>query len=228
MKKKTPAPVRPSRVVAYIRVSSEKQVNEGYSLEAQKAKLESYAKTFELEIVAFEVDAGMSGSSLERPGLQSALARLDAFEAEGLLVVKLDRLTRSVRDLDQLIETYFKDGQNSLISLSEQIDTRSATGRMVIGILMQVFQWEREAIGERTAAVMQHMRESGKYTGGWPPYGFREADGMLIAAPAEQACITRAKELRERGHSLRAIACALGNNPRTGGAFSASQVGGMI
>ncbi len=117
--------MRKIRIIAYVRVSTAKQADHGNSLAAQKARLESYAQAFELEIVGFEVDMA-SASTLERPGLQRALAALDEFRAEGLLVAKLDRLTRSVRDLCELVDTYFKDGAHSLLSVGEQIDTRSA------------------------------------------------------------------------------------------------------
>jgi DNA invertase Pin-like site-specific DNA recombinase len=82
------------------------------------------------------------------------------------LVVKLQRLTRSVRDLGHLVEKYFAPGKAALLSVSEQIDTRSAGGRPVLNVLASVGQWEREAIGERTATAMQHKAAQSEYTGG--------------------------------------------------------------
>src|SRR5216684_2636542 len=87
-------------------------------------------------------------SRLDRPGLQRALAMLKAGEGEALLGVKLDRLTRSVVDLGTLVERYFVPGKAALLSVGEQIDTRSAAGRLVLNVLASVSQWEREAIGE--------------------------------------------------------------------------------
>lgn len=218
----------PKRVVAYVRVSTSQQADKGNSLEAQQALLTKYAELHNLEIVQFAIDAA-SASSLERAGLQEALDRLDRFEAEGLLVVKLDRLTRSVRDLCDLVDTYFRDGQYNLISVSEHIDTFTAAGRMVLNILTVIGQWEREAIGERTAAVMQHMKAEGLFTGGFPPYGWRvDEAGALVAVPEELALIDRAKALRERGAALRTIALELGVNKRTGKPFAASQIARMI
>lgn len=229
MKTKKPAPaVRPSRVVAYVRVSLEKQADQGHSLDAQQAYLTDYARVMGLEIVAFEVDAGASAKTLERPALQRALARLDAFEAEALLVVKLDRLTRSVKDLCTLVDTYFKDGVYSLLSVGESIDTRSAAGRMMLNMLTVIGQWEREAIGERTSAAMQHMKTEGRFTGGTPPFGFQIVEGKLFADNVEQRYIAKAKELSARGHSLRQIARDLGVSPRNGRLFDATQVKRMI
>jgi site-specific DNA recombinase len=91
--------------------------------------------------------------------------------AEALLVVKLDRLTRSVVDLGTLVDRYFAPGKAALLSVGEQIDTRSAAGRLVLNVLASVSQWEREAIGERTATAMQHKASQGEYTAGKRPTG---------------------------------------------------------
>lgn len=219
-----------TRVVAYIRVSTDKQSDEGWSLEAQKEKLAAYAKLYDLEIIVYEYDAGESASSLERPALQRALARLDRFEASGLLVVKLDRLTRNVRDLCTLVDNYFKDGMHSLMSIGEQVDTRSASGRLVINILTAVSQWEREAIGERTSAVMQHMKASGKFTGGFPPFGYYvDDDGELKQHESEQCIIAEAKRLYKLDvYSLRDLGRIVGPNPRTGKPFDPKQIQRML
>ena len=219
---------KPTRVVGYVRVSSDQQADAGHSLEAQRDRMAHFALAQGFELVAIEVDAGESAGSLERPGLQRALGRLDSFEASALLVVKLDRLTRSIRDLGELIDTYFKDGQNGLISMSESIDTSSAGGRLMLNILMSVAQWERETICERTKAVMQHLKAAGKFTGGFPPYGWRVADGELVEDPDEQAVIRTARELRAHGVSLRNIAKQLPVNPNTGNPFSPSMIARML
>ncbi len=100
-----------TRTIIYARVSTEAQADSGLSLEAQRAKAEAYASIYDLTIVDVIVDAGESAKSLVRPGLQRALAMLRSREATALLVVKLDRLTRSVVDLGCLISEYFSTGQ---------------------------------------------------------------------------------------------------------------------
>lgn len=218
-----------TRTVAYIRVSTDKQADHGVSLEAQEAKIRQYADLFDLELVAVEVDAGESAKSLDRPALQRALARLDTFECTALLVVKLDRLTRSVRDLCDLVDTYFKDGSCSLMSVGENVDTRSAAGRMMLNMLTVIGQWEREAIGERTQAAMQHLKAQGKFTGGWPPYGWTVgADGELVANDLEQEVIRQARARHAEGHSLRTIATYVGLNNRTGKPFDHKQIARMV
>lgn len=218
-----------TRVIAYVRVSTEKQADSGLSLEAQQLKMEQYAALHDLEIIAVEIDAGESAGSLKRPALQRALERLERFEAEGLLVVKLDRLTRSVRDLCELVDNYFKDGTCRLMSVCESVDTATASGRLVLNILVTVSQWEREAAAERTAAVMQHLKASGCFTGGFPPYGYTvDEDGNLVENPAEQAIIIRARALKAAGKSLRAIALTIGPVSRTGKDFDPKQIARML
>lgn len=161
--------------------------------------------------MAVEVDTGGSAKTLQRPALQQALQRLKVGEAEALLVVKLDRLTRSVRDLGLLVETYFLAGKWSLMSVSEQIDTRTAAGRMVLHILAAVSQWERETIGERTPEAMAYKRRQREYTGGEPPYGWQlAADGVHLDPHVdEQAIIREALELKAAGLSMRKIGAQL-------------------
>lgn len=226
------SPARP-RVIAYVRVSTEKQAEHGVSLDAQRAKIEAYAALYDLDVVALEVDAGISASTLDRPALVRALAALEGGRADGIVVVKLDRLTRSVRDLGDLVDRYFANGRYSLISVSENVDTRTAAGRLVLNVLGAVSQWEREAIGERTSAAMQHKRARREYTGGQVPYGWTvAADGVALeASPVEQAVIVATRELRAAGLSLRAIGAALADRgllPRSGGHWHATGIAAVL
>lgn len=221
----------PTRTIAYVRVSTDKQAEHGVSLEAQQAKLAAYAQLYDLEIVETYVDAGLSAKTLERPGLQQALARLQAKDADALLVVKLDRLTRSVADLGRLIDTYFTPERAALMSVSEQIDTRTAAGRLILNILGSVSQWERETIGERTRDAMRHKQAQGEYIGGEPPYGFRAVDGTLVEDAIEQDVIAQARALHQSGLSLRKIAAELdarGFTSRQGKAFWPAQISRMV
>jgi site-specific DNA recombinase len=178
------------------------------------------------------VDAAVSAKTLARPGLVRALEMLRAGHASALLVVKLDRLTRSVRDLGELVDGYFADPNGpALLSVSEQIDTRTAAGRLVLNVLGAVSQWEREAIGERTAAAMRHMADQGAYIGGHVPFGYRLAGEQLEAHANEQAVIREAQALRAEGLSLRAVAGRLhgmGFRSRTGRTFVPVQVRRML
>ncbi len=218
-----------TRAIAYLRVSTERQAEKGVSLDAQRAKVTAYAQLYDVELTDVIVDAGVSAKTLDRPGLNRALDLLRKGHAEALVVVKLDRLTRSVRDLGTLVDTYFANGRCALLSVSEQIDTRSAAGRLVLNVLGSVSQWEREAIGERTAAAMQHKAACGEFIGGEVPYGYRfGADSVhLVVDPAEQAVLKQARIMRKAGLSLRAVASELtrlGFRSRTGKQFVPTQI----
>jgi len=206
-----------TKTVAYIRVSTQKQADYGVSLDAQKAKVEAYASLYDLELVEVIVDAGVSAKTLDRPGLSRALEMLASGGADALLVAKLDRLTRSVRDLDTLIHKHLANV--ALLSVAEQIDTRSAAGRLVLNVLASVSQWEREAIGERTKAAMAYKRSRGEKTGGQLPYGYILAsDGKtLVQGGPESEGLNVFRSLMPRGLSLRAMArelTARGAKPR--------------
>lgn len=231
----TPRTNEPSRTrtVAYIRVSTDKQAEHGVSLDAQRAKIEAYSALYDLTLVDVVVDAGISAKSLDRPGLVRALDMLRTGAADAILVVKLDRLTRSVRDLGDLVDRYFAGGKWALLSVGEQIDTRSAAGRLVLNVLASVAQWEREATGERTSAALRHKATQGEFTGGEAPYGFAVgADGVhLERCEAEQAVLAQARALRAAGLSLRAVAAELaahGFRSRTGRDFPAKAIMRMV
>ena len=228
-KKKNDQNLGPIRAVGYVRVSTAKQADKGVSLEAQEERIRMYASVHGIELLRIEVDAGESASSLERPGLQRVLAALDTFEATAVIVVKLDRLTRNIRHFCALVDAYFRDGSCYLMAVNEQVDTSNAMGRMVLHILMSISEWERESAIERTAAVMQHLKNTGCYTGGWPPYGWAVDDeGALVSVPEEQAIMTQARAFKQAGLSLRAVAAALPANPRTGKAFNHKQIVRMM
>ena len=215
------------RVIAYCRVSTDEQASSGVSLQAQESKLRAYALAMDLELVRVESDAGVSAKTLDRPALQRALASLSADEADALVVVKLDRLTRSVRDLADLLEQYFS-ADHGLISLGESVDTRTAAGRLVLNVMTSVAQWEREAIGERTSNALQHMKAQGKRVGAIP-YGYTLAeDGVsLVPQPDEQQTITQARRLRAMGASLRVTASVLASHgmfARNGRTFDPQQI----
>jgi len=221
-----------TRVVGYVRVSTEQQADGGVSLEAQRAKLAAYALAMDLELVAIEEDAGLSAKTLERPALQRALGMLDAGTAEGLLVTKLDRLTRSVRDLGALVERYFA-AKHSLLSVADSIDTRSAAGRLVLNVLASVAQWEREATGERTRDALAHLKATGVRLGGssigWERGDEIDEQGRRVVreSEADVAAIEQMLALRAQGLTLRAIAerlTAEGHRTKRGGKWAAETV----
>jgi len=192
------------RTIGYVRVSTDKQADKGVSLEAQAEKIRAMAVVQGAELVEIIVDAGESAKSLKRPGMARLQATVNAGEVQAVIIAKLDRLTRSVKDLAELLERFQKRGV-ALVSVAECLDTASAAGRLVLNIMVSVSQWEREAIGERTATALRYKRAHNKVYSN-VPYGFlREADD-LVPEIEEQAVISRVRMLRAEGWTLRGIA----------------------
>src|SRR6202040_690405 len=197
------------KTIGYVRVSTDKQADRGVSLEAQAEKIRAMAVVHNAELIDIIVDGGESAKSLNRPGMARLLALVDAGEVQTVIIAKLDRLTRSVKDLCELLERFEKRGV-ALVSVAESLDTGSAAGRLVLNIMAAVSQWEREAIGERTRDAMRHKRSQGERVGNIA-FGCRLAgDGQhLEQDPAEQAALAEIRLLRNRGLTLRGIAASL-------------------
>jgi site-specific DNA recombinase len=219
------------KAIGYARVSTDKQADRGVSLEAQTAKVQAMAAVQDAELVEVIVDAGESAKSLNRPGMERLLSLVDSGAVDVVIVAKLDRLTRSVRDLAELLERFQKRGI-SLVSVAESLDTGSAAGRLVLNIMVSVSQWEREAIGERTRVAMSFKKAQGERVGEIP-FGYRlAADGIhLEAEPTEQEIIARIRALSQDGLSTRRIAERLnrdGFRTRRGGAWRFQYVAAIL
>jgi DNA invertase Pin-like site-specific DNA recombinase len=195
--------------IGYVRVSTDRQAEHGVSLEAQEAKIRAMATVQGSELIDVIVDGGESAKSLNRPGLQKLMGLVNSGKVQAVIVAKLDRLTRSVKDLCGLLEL-FEKRKVALISVAEALDTGSAAGRLVITIMGAVSQWEREAIGERTRDALRHKRSNGERVGNIE-FGYRlSLDGRhLEPDPTEQAALAEISSLRRQGHTLRGIAMIL-------------------
>jgi len=183
--------------------------DKGISLEAQAEKIRAMATLHDHQLLDVLVDGGESAKSLKRPAMAKLLAMIDAGQVKTVIVAKLDRLTRSVRDLCELLERFERRGV-ALVSVAESLDTGSAAGRLVLNIMAAVSQWEREAIGERTRDALRHKRTNGERVGNLP-YGSRlAAAGVHVEDnPPEQEILAEIRRLRQEGTSLRGIATKL-------------------
>ncbi len=193
--------------IGYVRVSTDKQADKGVSLQAQAEKIRAMALVHGVRLAEIITDAGESASSMDRPGLVRLLSLVDSRKVQTVIIAKLDRLTRSVKDLTDLLERFQRRGV-SLVSVAESLDTGSAAGRLVLNIMTAVSQWEREAIGERTATALQHKRAHRKVYNHLP-YGFSRDGDALLPIADEQAVISRIRLYRSNGWTLRRIAEAL-------------------
>jgi DNA invertase Pin-like site-specific DNA recombinase len=212
-------------------VSTDKQADKGVSLEAQTEKIRAMAVVHGADLADVIVDAGESAKSLQRPGIARLLALVDSRSVDTVIIAKLDRLTRSVKDLAELLDRLNRRGV-SLVSVAESLDTGSAAGRLVLNIMTAVSQWEREAIGERTRDAMRHKRARGERVG-TVPYGFRvAADGVLLETEqTEQAILSQVRKLRTAGLTTRQIADSLngaGFSTRRGTAWRFQYVADLL
>lgn len=179
--------------LAYCRVSTEQQVEHGASLDAQRDALRAEAdrRGWRMEVV---VDEGLSGKSMDRPGLQGALARLDARRAHALMAVRIDRVSRSVADFAALM-IRARQRRWSLVMLSPAIDLEDPTSRLLTHVLIATAEYERELISIRVREGMARRRVEGVHLGR-PTVLPREVITSIVAA-------------RRAGMSLRAIATDL-------------------
>jgi len=201
------------RLWLYTRVSTDRQAEEGYSLSIQEEKLRAFAATMDGPAeVRLLKDDGYSGGSLERPGIQMLIREAEAGAITHVAVMKLDRLSRSLKDTMYLIEDVFLKNNVAFISLNESFDTGTPFGRAMVGILSVFAQFERENIYERTRGGMLKRVEAGLWPGGGGiPFGYDYDREKGILVPNEDA--EKVRHLYERylaGESLQSIADRLG------------------
>ena len=195
----------------YVRVSTEAQAEEGYSVGAQTERLQSYCKAMGWTKTELYVDGGFSGSNLERPEMQRLIGDVKSGKTAAVLVYKLDRLSRSQKDTLYLIEDVFIPNDVDFISLNESIDTSTPYGRAMIGILSAFAQLERENICMRTKMGMLERVKQGYWRGAGVPYGYDYDHVQGILIPNEQAEIVRkVYDLYIRGYSPMMIAQIFG------------------
>jgi len=193
------------KAIGYIRVSTDEQAREGVSLENQRAKIEVYCQLNDLELVEILVDAGKSGKDLNREGMQALMDRIRARSLDAVVVYKLDRLSRRVRDTLSLMDLIEKRSV-AFHSITEKIDTKSAMGKFFLNIMASMNQWERDTISERTRDALQ-LKIVKNERAGQVPYGWTLAeDGRtLLEDEEEQKAIALIKDRRGKGYSFRAI-----------------------
>lgn len=209
------------RVVGYLRVSTDRQAEEGLGLHIQEASIRAWGEDHGPEIIAMYRDEGISGSNGidTRIGLADALESLRSRNAEGLVLYRLDRLARDLVLQESLLADLWRIGcqvfscspaEGSYLS-DDPDDPSRALIRQVLGA---VSQYEHSMIAMRLRSGRKRKRESGGFAGGQVPFGYRNKDGVLIEDRREQAAIARMKELQSQGRSLNAIARTLNEEKR--------------
>lgn len=181
--------MREEKITAlYIRVSTDAQYEEGYSVEAQKQKLEQYCKLKDIDNYKCYIDGGWSGSNIDRPEIKKLVEDIKRGKVSAVIVYKLDRLSRSQKDTVYLLEDVFIPNNCAFISLNENFDTSTPYGKAMIGILSVFAQLERENIRERTRMGMFERVRSGLWMGGGRvPFGYDYDREKNILVPNDKA-----------------------------------------
>ena len=163
------------KIIGYVRESTQLQVINGYNLGEQKRKIELYCQyKYEKDSYTLEVkeERGVSAKNLKRPQMNSIIQLIKSKELDTLIIHNLDRLTRSVKDLAYLIEILEKN-HIELISITENIDTSTPSGRMFIMIIGVISQWEEDSISWRTKRGLEEAARRGFYCKGKVPLGYK-------------------------------------------------------
>ena len=195
----------------YIRVSTEEQVKEGFSISAQREKLKAFCLVQDWEDFKFYVDEGISAKDTNRPQLQSMIDHIKLGMIDTVLVYRLDRLTQSVLDLYRLLDI-FEEHNCKFKSATEVYDTTTAMGKMFITIVAALAQWERENLGERVRMGEIEKARQGKYSAK-APFGFdKNEDDILVINEDEKSVILDMIEKIKEGYSIRQTADFLDNS----------------
>lgn len=168
-------------IALYSRVSSQEQVEHGYSLEEQEERLKAYCKSRGWTDFKCFTDGGFSGGNANRPALKEMIKAIHDGKISKVIVYKLDRLSRSQKDTLELLEDVFLPNNVDFISMCENFDTSSPFGKAMIGMFSVFAQLEREQIRERVTIGREARAKEGKWRGGGtPPVGYDYTDGELV------------------------------------------------
>ncbi|MBX8631849.1 MAG: recombinase family protein [Thermoplasmata archaeon YP2-bin.285] len=200
------------KVAIYLRVSTTEQAEEGYSISAQRERLKAYIVSQGWELAETYEDAGFSGGSLNRPAFARMREDIKKRSFDLILVYKLDRLSRNMRDLSNLIHEldeygiYFK-------SATEPFDTTTPAGKLIFNMLGSVAEFERGMIGERVKmGMLQKAKEGNGLLGFNHPYGYDYTDSGLDVNEAEARNVRAIYTKYLRGYTLEEIANELNNS----------------
>ena len=188
----------PPKAIGYLRVSTAEQADSGLGLDAQEKRIRDEAARRAWELV-IKQDAGVSGATMDRPGIRDAIALLDSGQADILCVAKLDRVSRSVLDGAQLVEHAQRHGW-SLVALDLGIDMSTPSGKLTLNVMLSFAQFERDVIAQRTKDAMAAAKARGPAEG-------KKAIGRPQALP--DAVVRRVLAERAEGRTMAAIAAAL-------------------
>jgi site-specific DNA recombinase len=219
------------KAVILTRVSTDKQVREGVSLDAQQERCEKYAELQDWEVVSVYTEEGVSGGKRtdERDVLKDALATVK--KHKGVLVVySLSRLSRNLISTLEIVEDLSKS-KSDLASVSENIDTAGPCGRFQLNVMASFCALEREQTGQRTKLALNHLKEQGKRYSLHAPYGYKYVEGEVVRNKDEQEVIKYVKKLKKDRYTYKEIQIRLelkGYRNRKGNRFHMTTLVRMV
>lgn len=178
------------RTAIYVRVSTQEQAEEGYSIKAQLERLQAYATSQNWKVVKTYIDDGQSAKNMNRTELTNMFKDMKKNLFDCILVYRLDRLTRSVLDLYTMLNT-FEEYNIKFKSATEVYDTTNAMGRLFITLVAALAQWERENLGERIRMGMMQKAKEGKWTVSTPPIGYDKGEDDTLIINENEAIIVK-------------------------------------
>ncbi|MEQ8789510.1 MAG: recombinase family protein [Pirellulaceae bacterium] len=187
------------RCAVYTRKSSEDGLEQEFnSLDAQREAGEAYIKSQASEgwecLSDHYDDGGFTGGNMERPAVQRLMADIEAGRIDCVVVYKVDRLSRSLLDFARMMEV-FERHNVSFVSVTQQFNTATSMGRLILNVLLSFAQFEREMISERTRDKIAATRRKGKWSGGMPLLGYDVVDTKLVVDPGEAEMVRAIFEL---------------------------------
>jgi len=224
------------RVIGYARVSTERQAEEGLGLEVQEAAIRAWARAHHHRLIGIVRDEGVSGTleAEEREGLTEALNAAAEGRADALVVLRLDRLARSLTVQEAALVQAWRAGARVFTTESGEVladDPEDPMRTFVRQVMGAAAQLDRAMIASRLRAGRKLKAERGGFAYGAPRYGTRAEDGELVAEPAEAEAVAYARKLRRKGESLRGICAALseaGHRPKRGGTWHPAVVARIL
>ena len=209
------------RCAIYTRKSSEEGLEQDFnSLDAQREACEAYIKSQAGEgwrlIKTRYDDGGVSGGTLDRPGLQALLTDIEVGRVDIVVVYKVDRLTRSLTDFAKMVEI-FDAHDVSFVSITQAFNTTTSMGRLTLNVLLSFAQFEREVTGERIRDKIAASKKKGMWMGGFVPLGYEAKDRTLEINEAEAETVRAVFRLYlEHGNVRRVKDAAPGRDPLLG------------
>ena len=190
-----PPVMKRRRCAVYCRVSSDERLDQEFnSIDAQKKSGQAYVASQRSEgwipVADDYHDPGFSGGNTERPGLKRLMADIERGLVDIVVVYKIDRLTRSLADFSKMVEVFERQGV-SFVSVTQQFNTTTSMGRLMLNVLLSFAQFEREVTGERIRDKIAASKRKGLWMGGVPPLGYDVENRLLVINETEAAVVRR-------------------------------------